>query len=71
MEVAPDAAKATPAKPKRSIRVLDNPVMRAVARAPLPLGAKLLIGFAVLHTEPEEIGRGNTFRFTLPVEAPA
>jgi signal transduction histidine kinase len=31
-------------------RSSDNPLVRAVARVPLPLGAKLLIGFAVVGT---------------------
>jgi signal transduction histidine kinase len=48
MEIAPEAAEASPAAPQRRIRTTDNPIMRAVARLPLPLGAKLLIGFALV-----------------------
>jgi signal transduction histidine kinase len=41
------AQKPTEAAPKAQ-RSSDNPLVRAVARVPLPLGAKLLIGFAVV-----------------------
>ena len=45
MAVARDAPEAAPA-PRR--RAGDNPLVRAVGRVRLPLGAKLLIGFAVV-----------------------
>ena len=47
MEVAPDAVE-TPALPKSRFRPADNAIVRAIARVPLPLGAKLLLGFAVV-----------------------
>jgi len=45
MAIAHDAPEAAPA-PRR--RAGDNPLVRAVGRVRLPLGAKLLIGFAVV-----------------------
>ena len=48
MEIAPEAVEAPEAAPQRRIRTTDNPIMRAVARVPLRLGAKLLIGFALV-----------------------
>jgi signal transduction histidine kinase len=37
-----------PPKPSRLQRASNNPLVRGLARVPLPLGAKLLIGFAVV-----------------------
>jgi signal transduction histidine kinase len=48
MEIAPEAVEAPEAARQRRIRATDNPIMRAVARLPLPLGAKLLIGFGLV-----------------------
>jgi signal transduction histidine kinase len=48
MEIAPEAVEAPePAAPLRS-RATENPLVRAVGRIPLPLRAKLLIGFALV-----------------------
>jgi signal transduction histidine kinase len=48
MEIAPEAVEAPePAAPRR-FRATENPLVRAVGRIPLPLGAKLLIGFALV-----------------------
>jgi signal transduction histidine kinase len=44
MAVAHDA----PAAPERKRWTADNPVVRGVGRVPLPLGGKLLVGFAVV-----------------------
>jgi signal transduction histidine kinase len=46
MAIAHDAA--APSEPKRRGLVADNPLVRAVGRVPLPLGAKLIAGFAVV-----------------------
>ena len=48
MEIARDAVETPSAEPKRRLRDRDNPVVRAIARIPLPIGAKLLIGFALV-----------------------
>src|SRR5215831_833126 len=45
MAIAHDAA--APERKRRSWAV-DNPLVRVVARIPLPLGGKLLLGFAVV-----------------------
>jgi signal transduction histidine kinase len=45
MAIAHDAPEARPARRRRAA---DNPLVRAVGRVRLPLGAKLLIGFAVV-----------------------
>jgi signal transduction histidine kinase len=50
MEVAPDAVEVPDAAPQRSFWSADNRLVHAVGRIPLPLGAKLLIGFAVVAT---------------------
>jgi signal transduction histidine kinase len=48
MEIAPEAVEAPePAAPRR-FRATENPLVRAIGRIPLPLGAKLLIGFALV-----------------------
>jgi signal transduction histidine kinase len=44
MEIAEEPVEAAP----EAHRLQDNPLVRAVARVPLPLGTKLLIGFAVV-----------------------
>jgi signal transduction histidine kinase len=44
MAIAHDAA--APSKPRRLDLVADNPLVRAVGRVRMPLGAKLLLGFA-------------------------
>jgi signal transduction histidine kinase len=44
MEIAQEPVEGAP----KAQRSSDNPLVRAVARVPLPLGAKLLIGFAVV-----------------------
>ena len=49
MQAASDAVETSPVPPKGRFRT-DNPVVRAIGRIPLPLGAKLLIGFAVVGT---------------------
>ncbi|MGZ4289394.1 MAG: ATP-binding protein [Gaiellaceae bacterium] len=46
MAIAQDAA--APSERKRWDWVADNPIVRAIGRAPLPLGAKLIAGFAVV-----------------------
>jgi signal transduction histidine kinase len=46
MAIAHDAA--APSEPRRRNLVADNPLVRAVGRVPLPLGAKLITGFAVV-----------------------
>jgi signal transduction histidine kinase len=48
MEIAPDAVETPSAEPKRGLRDRDNPLVRAIARIPLPIGGKLLIGFALV-----------------------
>jgi signal transduction histidine kinase len=49
MEIAPEAVEAASPSPGRRRRwTTDNPLVRAVARIRLPLGAKLLVGFAVV-----------------------
>jgi signal transduction histidine kinase len=48
MEIAPEAVEVPEAAPQQQIRATDNPIVRTVARVPLPLGAKLLIGFALV-----------------------
>jgi signal transduction histidine kinase len=48
MEIAPDAVETPSAEPKRRLRDRDNPVVRTIARIPLPIGGKLLIGFALV-----------------------
>jgi signal transduction histidine kinase len=50
MEVAPEAVEVPEAGPQPSFWNADNRLVRAVGRIPLPLGAKLLIGFAVVAT---------------------
>ena len=47
MDIAPQALEPPDAAPQRT-RGADNPIVRGVARVPLPLRAKLLIGFAVV-----------------------
>jgi signal transduction histidine kinase len=47
MEVAPEA-EVPQAASRRGLWDVDNPVVGAVGRVPLPLGAKLLIGFAIV-----------------------
>jgi signal transduction histidine kinase len=44
MEIAQEPVEATPERKRSS----DNPLVRAVARVPLPLGAKLLVGFGIV-----------------------
>jgi signal transduction histidine kinase len=48
MEITPEAVE--PTTPKRKLLGLtsENPLVRAVGRAPLPLGAKLIAGFGVV-----------------------
>jgi signal transduction histidine kinase len=46
MAIAHDAAAQS--EPRRRNLVTDNPLVRAVGRVPLPLGAKLIAGFAVV-----------------------
>jgi signal transduction histidine kinase len=46
MAIAQDVA--APPGPRRRDLVADNPLVRAVGRVPLPLGAKLIAGFAVV-----------------------
>ena len=48
MAVAPDAVEIPQAASRRTFWSADNALVRAVGRIPLPLGAKLLIGFAVV-----------------------
>jgi len=49
MEIAPEAVEAQPAAtPERRFRTRDNALVRAIGRIPLPLGAKLLIGFGLV-----------------------
>jgi signal transduction histidine kinase len=48
MEIAPEAVEAPSAAPQRRFRATENPIVRAIGRVPLPLGAKLLIGFALV-----------------------
>jgi signal transduction histidine kinase len=48
MAIAHDAAGAGPEPRRRSGWVADNPLVRAVARVRLPLGAKLVVGFGVV-----------------------
>jgi signal transduction histidine kinase len=49
MDVAHEPVEAAPAPRRQRIRwVADNPLVRAVGRVRLPLGAKLLIGFGVV-----------------------
>jgi signal transduction histidine kinase len=46
MAISHDAA--APSEPRRRDSAADNPLVRAVGRVPLPLGAKLIAGFAVV-----------------------
>jgi len=46
MAIAHDAPAAPEGKPRR--RATDNPLVRSVGRIPLPLGPKLLAGFALI-----------------------
>ncbi len=46
MAIAQDAA--APPEPRRRDPAADNPLVRAVGRVPLPLGAKLIAGFALV-----------------------
>jgi signal transduction histidine kinase len=46
MAVAPDAA--APSERRRWDSAADNPLIRAFSRVPLPLGGKLLVGFALV-----------------------
>jgi signal transduction histidine kinase len=46
MAIAHDAAAQS--EPRRRNLVTDNPLVRAVGRVPVPLGAKLIAGFAVV-----------------------
>jgi len=47
MDLAHDAVETAPSTPRRRLGwAADNPLVRAVGRVRLPLGAKLLIGFA-------------------------
>jgi signal transduction histidine kinase len=46
MAIARDAA--TPSNRRRLDRLGDNPLVRGIGRVPLPLGGKLLFGFAVV-----------------------
>jgi signal transduction histidine kinase len=48
MEIAPEAVEAPPDAPQRRLSATENPLVRAVGRIPLPLGAKLFIGFALV-----------------------
>jgi signal transduction histidine kinase len=48
MEIAPEAVEAPEAAAPRRPRATENPLVRAVGRIPLPLGAKLLIGFVLV-----------------------
>jgi signal transduction histidine kinase len=49
MDLAHDPVETTPAASRRRLGwTADNPLVRAVGRVRLPLGAKLLIGFAVV-----------------------
>src|SRR2546421_3873003 len=51
MDIAPDAVEV---KPDRSAGhfawAANNPLVRAIGRVPLPLGAKLTAGFAIIAT---------------------
>jgi signal transduction histidine kinase len=49
MEIAPDAVEVEPEHSARRFTwASDNPLVRAVQRVPLPLGAKLIAGFTVI-----------------------
>jgi signal transduction histidine kinase len=48
MEIAPEAVEAATPKRRRLGLTTENPLVRAVGRVPLPLGAKLIAGFAVV-----------------------
>jgi hypothetical protein len=48
MEIAPEAVEVPPDAPQRRFRATENPIVRAIGRVPLPLGAKLLIGFVLV-----------------------
>ena len=48
MEIAPEAVEVPPDAPQRRLSATENPIVRAIGRVPLPLGAKLLIGFALV-----------------------
>src|SRR5262245_39647311 len=48
MDVAHEPVEAAPEPHRRAGWVADNPLVRAVGRVRLPLGAKLLIGFAIV-----------------------
>jgi HAMP domain-containing protein len=49
MEIAPDTVEVEAGRSGRGFAwAADNPLVRAIGRAPLPLGAKLIAGFAVI-----------------------
>ena len=48
MEIAPEAVEAPESAAPRGFRATENPLVRALGRIPLPLGAKLLLGFALV-----------------------
>ncbi len=48
MEIAPEAVEVPPDAPQRRLSATENPLVRAVGRIPLPLGAKLFIGFVLV-----------------------
>jgi signal transduction histidine kinase len=48
MEIAPEAVEAQEQRKPRRLRATENPLVCAVGRVSLPLGAKLLIGFALV-----------------------
>ena len=48
MEIAPEAVEHTARKRKLLGLTSGNPLVRAVGRVPLPLGAKLIAGFGVV-----------------------
>jgi signal transduction histidine kinase len=48
MDIAHEPVEAAPEPRRRFSRTADNPLVRAVGRVPVPLGAKLIAGFAVV-----------------------
>jgi signal transduction histidine kinase len=48
MEIAPEAVEGPPNASQRRLNATENPLVRAIGRVPLPLGAKLLIAFALV-----------------------
>jgi signal transduction histidine kinase len=48
MEVAPNVAKTSPEARKQRFQPRDNRIVRGIGRLPLPLGAKLIVGVALV-----------------------